>query len=91
MFVVTVKGNNDLFITTSVHTIIDEFIWAIKGEKNRLIANLKTLANVTNGSMQMIQQTRMKKWKQLEPNVQFDHKNLPCPYGKNNIIAVSET
>jgi hypothetical protein len=34
MFVVIIKGNNDLFITTPVHTVTDEFIWATKGEKD---------------------------------------------------------
>jgi len=51
MFVVIMKGNDDLFITTSIHIVTDDFIGATKGEKDQLIANLKTLANATNGSM----------------------------------------
>lgn len=69
MFVAIVKGNNDLFIITPIHVVIDEFIWAVQGERDQLIVNLETLANAANGSMQMIQQNHMQKLKQLEPYI----------------------
>lgn len=83
-----VQGNNDLFITTPVHTIIDEFIWVAQGERDRLITNLETFANAIDESMQMIQQTHMQKWKQLEPYIQSNHKKLPCHYSRKQIIVV---
>jgi hypothetical protein len=69
MFIAIVKGNNDLFITTPIHTITNEFIWAAQREKNQLITNLETLANAIDESVQMIQQFHMQKWKQLEPYI----------------------
>ncbi|CAM6029514.1 unnamed protein product [Sphagnum balticum] len=66
---------------------LEEEKQSLQGERDRLIANLETLANAADGSMQIIQQTRLQKWKQLEPHIQSDHKTFSRQYGRKQITA----
>ncbi|KAH8934010.1 hypothetical protein BDL97_18G061300 [Sphagnum fallax] len=60
---------------------------SLQGERDRLIANLETLANAADQNVQMVQEVSMQKRKQLEPHIQSDHKRFSRYYGRKQLTA----
>jgi hypothetical protein len=60
---------------------------SLQGERDRLIANLETLANAADQNVQMVQEVSMQKQKQLEPHIQSDHKRFSRYYGRKQLTA----
>jgi hypothetical protein len=60
---------------------------SLQGERDRLIANLETLANAADQNVQIVQEVSMQKRKQLEPHIQSDHKRFSRYHGRKQLTA----
>jgi hypothetical protein len=67
--------------------LLNVCFWPAQGERDRLIANLETLANAADQNVQMVQEVSMQKQKQLEPHIQSDHKRFSRYYGRKQLTA----